>query len=160
MLVFSKQWVIASSVYVSFTTGKKTNVNFSPQSAERDKRYLNPAKYEQYTQSNFILICLYAMFLDKPKSKPELYRVLNNYTKEDIAMIMHFKSILGTKDFNLGNDEVAMKETNTNPYQAYKKQKISLYYVDKYYKENPKEIQGRIMTKELTNISVLLSFIN
>jgi len=159
MLQFSKQWQIATSVYVSFTNGVKTNVRYLPKVADKDKRYLNPSKYEQYTQSNFILICLYAMFQDKPKSKIELFNTLSNYTKEDIVMIMNFKSILGTKEFNLGNDELAMKETNLSPYMAYKRQKVSLYYVNKYYNEHPDEIQGRIMKKDLESISVLLSFI-
>jgi len=161
MITFSQQYNIITKVFTSFRQGKKVSaVKHSEKEIERAKLFLKPSKFESQTIGNFSIVVLYSMFNKRPTSNIEFMKILNKYNKADILEALSLKTDLKSYRYLREKDKNYMAQYNESPYNLFKENKISLFSVNDYYNNNPGKIQGRIMSKDIKDINVLVEHFN
>jgi len=158
MIHWTTQNKLITDIFYSFQQGVKTHLPLST-NLEREKMFLRPEKLETQTLSNFKIILLDIMFNNNFSSKIKFMEKLNSLSKQDIKDSGQLRSDLLSFTFILNKDENTMKTLNISPYEAYQKKMIHKFYLANYY-NNSNEIKGRVMTKEINNAKVLISFFN
>jgi len=116
------------------------------------------SKYENNTLNNFKVTILWTILNRKPRSRTDLLQTLNNLDNDDIKSTLKLKSDISAKDW-IVNKELGLTESFSNPFYAYKQQKISLFSINDYYNRNADKVKGRIMRKEIQMINTFVNLI-
>jgi len=161
MIAFSQQYKIIRKVFTSFQSGQKVNnVKYTETDYNRGKLFLKPSKYENSTLSNFSIIVLNSMLREKPTSIIDFMKRLNLYNKKQRTELLQLKTELQSYRFLLEKDSSYLNQYSEPPYKLFKEKKISIFGVNDYYVNHPEEVTGRIMTKDIKDIEVLISHFN
>ena len=120
---------------------------------KRAQIFLSSSKYEGLTLSNFQLTVIYTTWKSNPKSITDLLTTLND--KDIKQEIRKFKSDLLSKDYLIKEDSLLNFQ---NFYFAYKQDRVTVFGINDYYNRHPEEIKGRIMTRDLKRVRILLDF--
>ncbi len=158
MIRYSQQHRIISNLSLSFQNEQKTYTKISEKILKRDKIFYNPEKYETYTENNFQFITLWTTFKNN-LGKIKILGIMNEYTKDDIKIIMRQKEKLLLYKNTFENDLVFMKQYDKRDsvvLDMYLKNKISYMYIYVYFKD--RENLGRINSKKIKRIRYFLSY--
>jgi hypothetical protein len=164
MIQFSQQYEIISKLWQSFKNGKKSEkVRISKDDLDYAKIHYNKNKFENYTLDNFINVILYILFNDNPTSKTDLLKEINSINKNKLLDAIKFKNGIINYKNTLNTDEKLVERLSkfseeSNIYNLYLDNKISLLFFYLYYKNNIDKLKGRIAKREFKKISILLEF--
>jgi hypothetical protein len=159
MIAYSKQIRIVTNLSLSFQKNEKINVSVSNNTLERDKIFLKPYKYQQYTDSDFKFIVLWIIFKYNI-SKIGTLKHLQELEIDDIKEIMKEKQKILLYKNTLKNDMKIIKSKITNSINVinlYKKKEISCLYVFWYFENNNYELT-RLQQRQLDRIRFFISY--
>lgn len=158
MLTFSAQHRIVNDIALSFQKNTKIHTKISETVLNRDLQFLNPKKYQSYTEANFKFIVLWTVFKNNT-NKIDTLKTINQYTKDDIKQIMKEKERILFYEQTIQSDTEIMNtiiKTADNVFKMYKHEAISLMYVFKYFLNQ--ESSGRIQKRQVQRINFFMSF--
>jgi len=160
LITWTQQYRIISNVFKSFHIGKKVNEEnpFTQKELERNKLFLNPNKFQNYTLSNFKILIIYEMWKNMPSSKISFLKILNSLKEEDIMEFRKFKGDIESYHYIFKKDTDTLKTIDIEPYEAYKKKLIHPLTLGSL--NISKNSVGIIGKKDVSKSKVLRSFFN
>jgi len=126
LITWTQQYKIISNVFKSFRVGKKVNEEkpFTQKELERNKLFLNPNKFQNYTLANLKILIIYEMWRNMPSSKIAFLKILNSLKEKDIVEFRGFKRDIESYHYIFKKDTDTLKTVDIEPYEAYKKNLI------------------------------------
>lgn len=163
MLTFSAQHRIINDLALSFQKNEKIHTKISDTILNRDLQFLNPKKYQGYTESNFKFIVLWTVFRNNT-NKIDTLKLVNSYDKDQIREIMKEKENILYYEKTIQRDIEAMNpvtKNTENVFNMYKKGKISLMFLYRYFNKDFANLfanLSRIQKRQLTRVNFFMSF--
>ena len=159
MLRFSQQHKIINDLSLSFQQNKKIHTKISEKILTRDVQFLNPKKYETYTEGNFKFLSLWTVFRNNT-GKIDTLRLVNSYDSDEIKDIMKEKQKIILYKNTIRDDFTFMKSKTKSTkivLNLYQTGKISCLYVYWFFKQIKTDL-SRIQTKQIQKIDFFMSF--
>lgn len=144
---------------LSFQKNQKIHTKISDKILTRDVQFLNPKKYESYTEGNFKFITLWTVFKNNT-GKIDTLKLINSYMKEDLDDIMLEKNKILLYKNTFSNDEKFMQTKIVDKdfiLKSYQKGDISCLYVWWYFHNHNHE-QTRIQKRQIDRINFFMTF--
>ena len=159
MIAWSQQYRIISNVYNSFHLNeiKRDENPFNMKELERNKIFLRPEKYQDYTLSNFKILVIYTMWRYFPSSKIQFLKILNSFNKQNILEFRKFKQDVISFGYILEKDKKTLETLSINIYEAYKRDLINIFTLG--YIGSSEQL-GIIGNRELQKAQMLVKFFN
>ena len=158
MLLWSKQWKIVNDCSISFMKNEKTHTKISEKILQRDKIFLNPEKYSNYTEQDFKFIVIWTCLMN-PTNKIGILKILQNYTKDELKSIQNEKTKIIYYNNTLNKDKNVLNEYRMNfllAKELFKTGKISI--IGLWYYIHDKSPEGRIQSKFYDKIRYFISY--
>ncbi len=158
MILWSNQVKIVNDFSLSFQKNEKIHTKIQESVLQRDKSFLSPSKYDQYTKSDFKFIVLWTC-LNYGANKIDTLKILNNYSKDDINIINHHKNKLINYKSTIKNDKIFMNQyqnTLSSVMNAYYKGNINI--ASTWLNIKDKKPETRVQKKFINNINFFMSY--
>lgn len=165
MLDFKTQYNLSKGIFLAFRNNsdrRMLSVKDTQKVAERF-RFSFGTRYETFTKTNFVILCLFVAFKKSPSSFESFIEQMNSldFNTDVLAfkdMIMHYK-------LHLKRDTDLLKEKYGVPskqqlFQEYRKHNIQFYTLWFYLKyNNMLDDNTNVQQIELNKIKVLLLYV-